>query len=146
MSTAYIKRWSVTTVHVFVFSSKVPPLKAIHWAQVSFLTISKAIFIQKIPGAISIPDSHTLFWQLFSICWTLVGRIKIEFIKCKMNKNKEKDIYRNKIQKFGKFFYCTLINHSSSCNMPFQKTLLVVSKGNWSARRFLNYSLVTFQQ
>lgn len=37
--------------------------------------------------------------------------------------------------KWGFPIIFTLINHSNSSRMPFQKTLLVVNKGNWSAKR-----------
>lgn len=111
-------------MHVFVIRPKVSPLEAIHRAQISFLPWSEAAVVQKFPGSVGVPDSHPLLWQFFSICGTLKSdRRWLVVIKQMYMMNWMKAHVHN-----------TLINQSSSSRMPFQKTLLVVSRGNWSMK------------
>jgi hypothetical protein len=48
-----------------------PPLEAIDWAQVSFLSGGKSQAVQKVSGSIGIPDFHSLGRQFLSICGSL---------------------------------------------------------------------------
>lgn len=47
-----------TCMHVGVFCPKVSPLKAINRPQVSLLSVSKPIIVQKVTGPICIPNLH----------------------------------------------------------------------------------------
>ena len=70
-----------TCVHVCVFGSKVPPLEAVHGAQVALLPLLEAVFIQELPGTVGVPDLHALLRQLLGIRGTLDHRNNTEQLR-----------------------------------------------------------------
>mmetsp|Transcript_13967 Transcript_13967/g.22119 ORF Transcript_13967/g.22119 Transcript_13967/m.22119 type:complete len:205 (+) Transcript_13967:861-1475(+) len=46
----------IIVVHGCVVGTKMPPLKAVHWSEIAFLSLCQAQFIQKFTGAIPVPN------------------------------------------------------------------------------------------
>ena len=67
-----------TCVHVCVFCTRMPPLEAIHRAQVPFFPLLEAAFIQEFPGTVGVPDLHPLLRQLLGVRGTLDHRNNTE--------------------------------------------------------------------
>ena len=46
----------VVCVTVFILGTKVPPLKAVYGAEVTFATVTQSAFLKELLGAIAVPD------------------------------------------------------------------------------------------
>mmetsp|Transcript_27304 Transcript_27304/g.73803 ORF Transcript_27304/g.73803 Transcript_27304/m.73803 type:complete len:383 (+) Transcript_27304:427-1575(+) len=57
----------VVGVHVLVLCSKVPPLEAVHWPQVTFLPVIQANGVQVLAGGVAVPDVDVLVLQISGV-------------------------------------------------------------------------------
>jgi hypothetical protein len=46
-------------MHGFVLGTEMPPLKTVHWPEVTLFTVSEAALIQELSWTIRIPDTNT---------------------------------------------------------------------------------------
>lgn len=57
-----------TCMHVCVLCTKVPPLEAVHWPQVAFLSVGEPEIVQEGPRTVGFPNLHPFLRELFGVC------------------------------------------------------------------------------
>lgn len=55
-------------MHVRVLCTKVPPLEAVHWPQVAFLSVGEPEIVQEGPRTVGFPNLHPFVRELFGVC------------------------------------------------------------------------------